>query len=132
MMDWKPWVRAKEIVEALPLDVRMRMKDDYIVVTEDGEVKAIDPDEQDEAKQGASVGLWVGKMWPPEGKCANCFIRPGTLPWDNGVGWIAATHGMASLWCKRCVLEAQLENARALATAIPELEKALAEVDDAN
>ena len=44
---------------------------------------------------------------------------------DSG-GWLEYAHGMYQQWCEHCVLEAQLDHARARAAAIPELEAKLA------
>ena len=58
--------------------------------------------------------------------CENCGIRPGTVQWVGEGGMLAVTHGWYSMWCERCVLEAQLAYARRRAAEIPELTKKLA------
>ncbi len=56
--------------------------------------------------------------------CQKCGQRPGTECWCADT--LALVHGMSAMWCKRCVLETQLEHARESAASIPELETALA------
>lgn len=58
--------------------------------------------------------------------CNNCKQRPATEIWVGDGGVLAYAHGAYQHWCLRCVLEAQLEHARKLATSIPELESKLA------
>ncbi len=57
--------------------------------------------------------------------CANCRDRVGTEPWVGEGGVLALIHGMSVLWCRRCVLTAQLAYARAQASRIPDLERDL-------
>lgn len=58
--------------------------------------------------------------------CDNCGKRPGTEPWVGDGGLLAMTHGWTKMWCKPCVLEAQIGHARERADVIPELEAELA------
>ena len=60
--------------------------------------------------------------------CQNCGQRPGTEAWC-AEGVIAAVHGLTSLWCKVCVLQAQLQHAREMVARIPELEAALKQAE---
>ena len=61
--------------------------------------------------------------------CAKCQKRPGTETWVAEGGALAYVHGMSQWWCRRCVLEAQLEHAHERAAAIPELERQLQDLD---
>lgn len=54
--------------------------------------------------------------------CAHCGERPATERWGDA---LALTHGGAQLWCKVCVLEAQIAHAEERAAALPELRKQL-------
>lgn len=53
--------------------------------------------------------------------CAKCQHRPGTEIWVGEGGTLAYVHGMYSRWCRRCVIEAQLEHAKTIAATIPAL-----------
>jgi hypothetical protein len=64
-----------------------------------------------------------------DGWCANCGIRQATLNWVGEGGVLAYAHGLASRWCERCVVAAQLEHARKLAASIPDLAVRLAALD---
>lgn len=61
--------------------------------------------------------------------CENCNQREGTEKWVGDMGFLAITHGMYSMWCKLCVVSAQLEHAKEAASKIPELEKQLEELN---
>lgn len=62
--------------------------------------------------------------------CINCSMRKGTERWVGDYDAItAARTGWHQMWCKRCVIVAQLERAKELAARIPELERQLAELD---
>jgi hypothetical protein len=63
---------------------------------------------------------------PRKKPCENCGSRLGTEIWSPG-GTIAYVHGMFSLWCTVCVLEAQLKHAREQAALIPDLQAKLVE-----
>lgn len=61
-------------------------------------------------------------------KCQKCGQREGTETWapSGVIGWV---HGAYSTWCKRCVVEAQLEHARTAAANIPLLEQLLRDLE---
>lgn len=59
--------------------------------------------------------------------CQNCNKRKATEDWVGDGGALAIVHGIVSKWCKVCCLETQLKHAIERATAIPALEKELAE-----
>lgn len=69
------------------------------------------------------IGLW----WNKEGKCYNCGKRPGVINWVGNGGVLAIVHDHVQKWCEICALTVQLEHARNLAAAIPDLEKKLEE-----
>jgi hypothetical protein len=59
--------------------------------------------------------------------CNKCHRRPSTGIWaDND---IAYAHGIYNVWCRQCMIDAQLAHARQQALAIPVLE---AELEDLN
>jgi hypothetical protein len=58
--------------------------------------------------------------------CANCGKRPGTEIWAPG-GTVAYVHGIYSMWCPICVMEAQLKHAYEQKDLIPGLEAKLAQ-----
>ena len=60
-------------------------------------------------------------------KCQKCGERPGTENWVGEGGTLAFVHGLVALWCKVCVLEAQLKYAKDRASQIPNIEKQLLE-----
>lgn len=52
--------------------------------------------------------------------CGNCKVRSATMWFQYGI--LDPIHGGCAPYCEICVLEAQLETARAYAEQIPELE----------
>lgn len=60
--------------------------------------------------------------------CQHCGKREATTIWVAEGGVLAWTHGGGQDWCQVCVIEAQLEHARKMASKIPELEKELEEL----
>ena len=82
-------------------------------------------------KQKSGEEQMAGIDWAqvPEGYvCDRCHERPATGMWLGDGNVISAIHGAHWWWCERCMLEAQLENARERAAAIPDLERRLAEL----
>jgi hypothetical protein len=69
---------------------------------------------------------WPTIKGPAKGVCANCRKRPGTEIWAPG-GTVAYVHGIYSMWCPICCLEANLRHAREQAEAIPGIEAKLRE-----
>lgn len=62
--------------------------------------------------------------------CSNCNVRKGTERWVGEYDSVTvARTGWHQMWCKRCVVVAQLEHAKRLAATIPELENQLAAFD---
>jgi hypothetical protein len=76
-----------------------------------------------------SVG--TGRPKPSDGSCRNCGERPGTEKYSASGGALDFIHGSYQMWCRVCVLEAQLSHARERAAAIPDLERQLQEARDA-
>jgi hypothetical protein len=67
----------------------------------------------------------------PPPRCAQCHRRPGTITWVGEGGALAYVHGGGVRWCERCVVEAQLAHAVAMARQVPALEQQLAAIDAA-
>lgn len=58
--------------------------------------------------------------------CVNCSMRKGTERWVGEFDSVTvARTGWHQMWCRRCVIVAQLEHARKLAATIPDLEREL-------
>ena len=63
--------------------------------------------------------------------CSNCHAHTGTEKWVGEFDSVTvARTGWHQIWCKRCVLVAQLEHAKQRAAAIPDLERQLAELTE--
>jgi hypothetical protein len=58
-------------------------------------------------------------------KCANCNKREGTETWVGDGGVMGYVHGNYQMWCKVCVLEAQIEHCREAAERLADLEQEL-------
>jgi hypothetical protein len=56
--------------------------------------------------------------------CVKCQQRPGTDIWCDGT--LAYVHGAYSMWCKSCVLDAQIAHAEKAAASLVDLRLALA------
>lgn len=54
--------------------------------------------------------------------CEQCGERLGTEKWGDA---LALTHGGTQMWCKVCVLEAQVAHAEERSLALPELRRRL-------
>lgn len=80
-----------------------------------------------------SMASWSnGKdMREIKGLCENCGKRPATNIWLPGGGAtdMVRSH-MQQVWCKHCVLTAQLEHAKQRAAKIPEIEAELAALEE--
>ena len=67
-----------------------------------------------------------------EEMCKNCGKHKGTIKWLGTGGVMEFTHGMYEIWCRCCVLKAQLDYAkkesRRLTKRIPVLERKLKRV----
>lgn len=62
--------------------------------------------------------------------CVNCNILRGTERWVGEYDSVTvARTGWHQMWCKRCVVVAQLDHAKQRAAAIPELERQLAALE---
>lgn len=61
-------------------------------------------------------------------KCQNCGKHEATIKWVGEGGILEMTHGMYQMWCKCCVLKAQLLHAEYMAGQIPKFKKALKKV----
>lgn len=63
----------------------------------------------------------------PEGQvCTNdCDHLAEPIPWVGNGGAMDLVHGGYTWWCKCCMIDAQLEHAKARAAEIPELEQEL-------
>lgn len=59
--------------------------------------------------------------------CEHCGREAKTEPWVGEGGVMAVVHGMTSQWCRRCILEAQIDYAERITANLPELRKQLAE-----
>lgn len=62
--------------------------------------------------------------------CANCQRREGAVVWVGNASAFeyARNPHIGRLWCRRCVLEAQLEHALQAAEQIPRLKRELEEL----
>lgn len=58
--------------------------------------------------------------------CYNCWTRSATGIWIGEGSGLDYVHGGGVPWCRRCMVEAQLVYARAVAAKIPALETELA------
>lgn len=59
--------------------------------------------------------------------CQRCTKREATEVWTEGA-W-AYVHGAYLRWCRRCVLEKQVEHARKIVADLPQMEAELAALD---
>lgn len=93
----------------------------------DGDLPAEPPAETTTFTMEIEPPEWFGA---PIGRvCANCNLRAASLWWVGEGSTLALAHGMASPWCERCSLEAQLKHCREQAARLPELELRLARLD---
>mgnify|MGYP001564868610 CR=1 FL=1 len=57
--------------------------------------------------------------------CANCNKHKGTETWVGSGGIMDWVHGNYSMWCRCCILKAQLKHAKERAKEILKLENKL-------
>ena len=80
------------------------------------------------AQDQALIDSMMPKLGDP---CSKCKTRVSTIQWVGDGGFIAGIHGMWTPYCEHCALEDQLAFARERAAAIPEIERKLKELLDA-
>jgi hypothetical protein len=62
-------------------------------------------------------------------KCQNCGEKRELSIWVGEGGMLAYTHGSYQMWCKKCILKAQLEHAEEEAKRIPKLKIKLSQLE---
>ena len=54
-------------------------------------------------------------------KCQNCKVHKGTETWLGEGSVLDYAHGNYQMWCKCCVLLAQIKHAKKIANNLPKL-----------
>lgn len=64
---------------------------------------------------------------PRAAACACCGVFPGTEKFVDDGGALALVHGMYEMWCKGCVLRAQIQHIEDRIVSLAELKAELRE-----